>query len=99
MKVTWPQVTLILGITLIYFTAIVVLTKLDVDAQSVMTTCVVLLLGLLGALGFRNQSEVTQKLDQVKDLSNGRIREVMEDNRRLQRRVEELAMRLPPDKQ
>jgi uncharacterized membrane protein len=96
MKVTWPQVTLILGTMALFFATLIILTKLQVDAAAIMTTCVLLLLSVLGVLGYRSQGELREKVDQVKELSNGRITELNARNEQLQTQVTEMALRLPP---
>lgn len=98
MKVTWPQVTLILGTMLLFFGTLVGLTLLKVDAAAIMTTCVLLLLSVLGVLGYRSQGELREKVDQVKELSNGRITDLQDKNERLQQQVTDMALQMQPPK-
>lgn len=98
MKVTWPQVTLILGTMFLFFTTVVILTKFGVNAEAVMTTCVLLLLTVLGVLGYKSQGQIQEKVDQVKELSNGRITSLEEKNDRLQQQVTDMALKMQPPK-
>ena len=96
--VSWPQVVLALGITLLFFGTVLALTKMGVDAAQVMTTCVLLLLSVLGVLGWKNQDQMKEKIEEVKQLSNGRLDTLAAENKRLQDQVTALALQLqPPD--
>lgn len=99
MKVTWPQVALVLGTIFLFFSTLIGLTLLKVDAAAIMTTAVLLLLSLLAVLGYRSQGELRDKVAEVKELSNGRITDLQDRNERLQQQVTALALQLqPPDK-
>jgi hypothetical protein len=97
-QVTWPQAVLALGVTALFFGTVLALTKMGVDAAQVMTTCVLLLLSVLGVLGWKNQDQMKEKIEEVKQLSNGRLDTLAEENKRLQNQVTALALQMqPPD--
>jgi hypothetical protein len=96
MKVSWPQAVLALGITAIFFTTVIILTNLGVNVTEIMTTCVLLLISVLSVLGWRNQEKMDHKIEQVKETSNGRLSDVIEQNRQLQEQVTALALQIQP---
>lgn len=96
MKMTWPAITLALGTMTIFFAAVIILTNIGVDASEVMTTVVLLLVMVLGVLGWKNQEKMDTKIDQVKEAGNGRLSELIEENKRLQDQITALALRIPP---
>lgn len=96
MKVSWPQAVLALGITAIFFTTVIILTNLGVNVTEIMTTCVLLLISVLSVLGWRNQEKMDHKIEQVKETSNGRLSDLIEQNRQLQEQVTALALQIQP---
>jgi hypothetical protein len=91
-QITMPQVILILGMAFIVMTGVVILAVFDKDVGSILQAITTMAVILLGAFGIHQNA----KLDQVKDIANGRLTEVIEDNKRLNDRVAALALLVPP---
>jgi hypothetical protein len=87
-QVTWPQVTLILGVVLIFFGAVIGLSLINDEATDIIEKSVFLLVGILGLLGLHNNSRMEQKVEQVATSVNGKIDKEKEEKRQLQERAD-----------
>jgi hypothetical protein len=104
--VTGPQVCLILGLALILAGSVVGLAALGKDVVTILTGVAAVAITVAGAFGWakanqlvRNFNEVSNSVDQVKELSNGRLTEVLDDNKKLHEQITALAMLVqPPEK-
>lgn len=72
-NVTWPQVVLVLGMVLFLMTGGVILVILDKDLTIIMSITALLAVPILSALGVA----VYQKVDQVKEVSNGALSQAL----------------------
>jgi hypothetical protein len=90
-QVTYPQVVLILGLSAILMTGIIILSINGLDVAAIFSAVAIVALTVMGALGINLKHSV----DQVKDLSNGRLDAMTKDNKELHQKLQDLAMRLP----
>jgi hypothetical protein len=67
--VSWPQVTMILGTIVMLVGGVCLLAALDKDPTIILTLAGLIAVPVLGAFGVA----VYQKLDQVKEVSNGNL--------------------------
>lgn len=67
--VSWPQVTMILGTIVVLVLGVCTLAVLDKDPTIILTLAGLIAVPILGAFGVA----VYQKLDQVKEVSNGNL--------------------------
>lgn len=89
---TWPQVALILGITCMVLTAVVILAALDKDVGAILGAVGIAMGVLFAALGINTAN----KVDQVKELTNGRISEILNMVKDLQDSNTAIALQVPP---
>lgn len=75
-KISWPQVTLFLGMFLIATLGACVLLAMDKDVSTLLSLVALLAVPVLTAAG----AAVYQKMDQVKEQSNGNMSRLMETN-------------------
>jgi len=68
-SVSWPQVALVLGTVFTLVAGAIILSALDKDPTIILTLAGLVAVPALGALGVA----VYQKLDQVKEVSNGNL--------------------------
>lgn len=94
-QVTTPQVILILGSAFIIMSAVVLLALFDKDVSAILQAVTTFAVVLLGGLGIHQSA----KLDQVKDVANGRLTEIIEDNKRLNDKLTALALLVPNQQQ
>lgn len=92
MKVTWPQVVLILGIVFAMLATTILLRLIGDDAGNILLSVVTSLMVVLGALGLVNNARQEAKIDQVTEMSNGRLNDVMEDNRKMRAELTQMAL-------
>ena len=95
-QVTWPQVALILGLSILFFGTTIALTKMGEDAEDILTSALMLLIGLLTVLGLRNTDRVEQKVDQVKVQTNHTLDDLRRENRELREQNLAFALQLSP---
>lgn len=102
-QVTSQQVCLILGLALILAASVVTLAALNKDVGATFYAVGAVVVSVGGAFGWaklnqltHNVNQVNESVDNVKDLSNGRLTEMIEDNKRLREQLTELALRVPP---
>lgn len=95
-QVTWPQVALILGLSILFFGSFIALTKMGEDAEDILTSALMLLIGLLTVLGLRNTDRVEQKVDQVKVQTNHTLDDLRRENRELREQNLAFALQLTP---
>jgi len=100
-NITPPQVCLILGLALILAGSVVWLAALGEDIGSTFAALAAVAITIAGAFGYakanqltRNMDQVNQNVDHVKDLSNGRLTAVLDDNKALQGDIRDLHERI-----
>ncbi len=103
---TGPQVCLILGLALILAGSVVGLAALGKDVITILTGVAAVAITVAGAFGWakanqlsRGLTQVSDNIDQVRDISNGRLTEVLDDNKRLHEQITALAIRIQPPEQ
>lgn len=93
-QVNVPQVVLILGMSLILMAGVVILAVNNKDVGAILGAVAAVGLGVAAAFGMT----LNHKVDQVKEMTNGRMTEVMADNKALNEKVAALSMLIqPPD--
>ena len=95
-QISWAQVALILGLTAALVGGVVLLALNDKSVTDVITVVILVVVPILGGLGIQFTSSVNQKLDRVQEATNGRITEILEDNKRLHAQVTALALAIQP---
>jgi arginine exporter protein ArgO len=102
-QVTGAQVCLILGLALILAGSVVGLAALGKDVVTILTGIAAVGITVAGAFGWakanqlsRGLSQVSDNIDQVRDISNGRLTEVLDDNKRLHEQITALAIQIQP---
>lgn len=102
--ITWPQVVLALGVTSLFFGTVVALAFANKDVVTIVNSAVLLLVLILGTLGWRQQERTEAKVDQVREVSNGRLTAAMdlskqkdEEIRNLHEQVAALSLKVSPD--
>lgn len=91
-SLTWPQVVFALGLAFMFLTAVVIMALAHVDVVAVLAA-VVSTVGVIATMfGF----SIHNKVDRVETLANGRLTEVMEQNKSLVSKVETLALAVNP---
>lgn len=100
---TPAQVCLILGLALILAGSVFGLAALGKDVVTILTGVAAVAITVAGAFGWakvqqltRDVSQVNQGVDHVKEISNGRLTEVLDDNKRLNERIAALSILIPP---
>jgi hypothetical protein len=100
---TTQQVVLILGLAVIVAGTVVTLGLSGLDPVVILTGIAGIAATIFGAAGWakardvnQSLSQVSQNVEQVKELSNGRLTEVMEDNKRLHDQVAALSILVQP---
>jgi len=100
---TGAQVCLILGLAVILAGSVVGLAAMDKDVVTILTGVAAVAITIAGAFGWakanqlsRSMTQVTESVDQVRELSNGRLTDVMNDNKALHEKLTSLAMLLQP---
>lgn len=96
-RLSWPQVILFLGESLLLIAGAVVLVVLKRDVNVIVTIAGLVILPILGAAGASIYQRVDQKLDRTIENSNGRIAELMDMVKDLQQQNVHLAIQAPPD--
>lgn len=90
-KVSWPQVILFLGVFLIATTGSCFLLVRDKDVSTLLTLVAIIAVPVLTAAG----AAVYQKVDQVKEMSNGNMSKMMEMVKANNDQIARLALLLP----
>lgn len=100
---TGAQVCLILGLAAILASSVLGLAALDKDVVTILTGIAAVAITIAGAFGWikanqlnRSLNQVTASVDQVKEVSNGRLTDVMNDNKELHEKLTALAMLITP---
>lgn len=98
------QVCLILGLAGILAASVLGLAALGKDVVTILTGVAAVAITVGGAFGWakanqlsRDLNQVNQNVDHVKEISNGRLTEVMEHNKILQDQVTQLAILVHPE--
>lgn len=91
-QVTIPQVVLVLGLTLILMTGIVTMALAGLDVVAILSGLVTMALVVATLFGINLKNSV----DQVKDISNGRLTEMLDHNKELNEKIASLSMLIPP---
>lgn len=102
-QVTPAQVCLILGLAFILAGSVVGLAAMNKDVGSILAAVAAVLITVAGAFGVvkvnqitSNLSQVNQNVDHVKELSNGRLTDLMDTVRQQQEKITELALQVKP---
>jgi hypothetical protein len=101
-QVTIPQVILVLGLALILMAGVVTMALAGLDVVAILTGLVSVALVVAAMFGVNLKNTV----DQVKDISNGRLTEALDhsktlaqDNKELHEKIASLSMLImPPEK-
>lgn len=72
-KLTWQQVILFLGITISVLVGAIVLVVLDKNVEVILTIIALIASPILAAAGASIYQRVDQKLDNIKEVSNGTL--------------------------
>lgn len=98
-EVSWPQAFLLTALSTLLIAGIVILVLAGKDVGAMMAVAAAVIVPILGAFGI----SIHQGLQQVKDVANGRLTDLLEDNKnlhednkRLQAQVTALALSLEP---
>lgn len=95
-QVTWPQVILVLGLSTLLLTAVIILSIMNKDVGAVLAAVAVVLLSVLGVFGVDARNKLDHKMDQVKEISNGRLTDALYMVEKLQAQVTAFALSQPP---
>lgn len=102
-NVTWNQVVLYLGLAAIVFAAVILLVYLKADVSAVLNAVLTLVITALAFVGYDAKKSIEGRIDrvnttthEVKDLSNGRLGDVMDENRELRAQITALALQIQP---
>lgn len=102
-QVSSQQVCLILGIALILAGSVVGLAAMDKDVGSILAAVAAVAITVAGAFGWakanqlsRDMGTVNQNMDHVKEVSNGRLTQVLEENKALNEKITALALLIQP---
>lgn len=105
-QLTSQQVCLILGLALILAGSVVGLAAMDKDVGSIFAAVAAVAITVGAAFGWakanqlsRDMGTVNLNMDHVKEISNGRLTEVIEENKRLNEKLTALAMLVQPPEQ
>lgn len=95
-QLSTQQVVLFLGESAIMMAGIVVMALAHIDVVAILTGVATVAVVAMGALGINLKHNV----DQIKDISNGRLTSVLDDNRELHEKLTALSLLVqpPPDK-
>jgi hypothetical protein len=91
--VTTQQVVLILGMSAILMAGIVVMALSHIDVLAILGGVATISIAVMAALGLNLKHTV----DQVKEISNGRLTAVLADNKELHEKVAALSLLTPPN--
>lgn len=95
-QVTPPQVCLILGLALILAASVVGLAAMNKDVGSIFAAVGAVLITVAGAFGYAKATQIQKDVSQVKELSNGRVTDLMDDNKKLHEQLTAMAILIPP---
>lgn len=102
-SVTSAQVCLILGLSLIGAATVVGLAALGKDVVTILTGVGAITLAIAGAFGWtkaqqltRGISQVNTNVDHVKEISNGRLTEALDEVKSLNVQLAQAMLRTPP---
>jgi hypothetical protein len=79
-----------------FFATVILLTKMGEDTNVILTNALLLLVGLLGLLGWKNTDRVEQKVDQVKTQTNHTLDDLRRENKELREQNLAFALQLSP---
>ena len=89
---SWSMIVLILGITFMLLTAVVILALSNKDVVTIFGAVGAVVIAVGAAFGWN----IHQQLGQVKEQANGRMTDILNQNKDLQAQVTAMALRLPP---
>lgn len=92
-KLTWPQVALFLGMFFIATVGACVLLAMDKDVSALLSLVALIAVPVLTAAG----AAAYQKLDHIKQISNGNLTRMMDMVQTTQDQVARLALKLPAE--
>lgn len=91
-SLTWPQVVFALGLAFMLLTSITIMALNKVDVVGIMTALVSASAVVAAMFGV----SLHNKVDRVETMTNGRLTEVMDQNKALVNKVETLALAVNP---
>lgn len=91
-NLNWQQIVLFLGITFMLLAAVVILALAGKDVATIFGAVGAVVIAVATAFGVN----IHNQLGQVKELTNGRMTDVINQNKDLQNQVTALALRLNP---
>jgi hypothetical protein len=94
-NVTPPQVVLILGLSVILATTVIWLAAIGLDVVGIMSGLAPVVLLMAGAFGWAKVNDLKRDSTEIKQLSNGQLLELREDNKQLHERIAQLSMLIP----
>lgn len=92
-KLSWPLVVLVLGLAAMLLGTVTFLSIKQQDVVSILASVGSLVVLIAGLFGYNN---LTHKVEQVHDISNGRLTQLMEENKNLQTKLQAMALAMPP---
>jgi membrane protein implicated in regulation of membrane protease activity len=95
-NVTWPQVVLLSVISVSLLAAVTVLALAGRDVGAILSAISAFLVLIIGAMGFSQSQKISTQMNEVKEQGNGRLEQLMEDNKRLHEQVTALALSHKP---
>ena len=95
-QVTWPQVILVLGLSTLLLTAVIILSIMNKDVGAVLAAVAVVLLSVLGVFGVDARNKLDHKMDQVKEVANGRLTDALNMIAKQQAQITALALASQP---
>lgn len=95
-NVTWQMVALGLGFMIILFGSAIFLAYLKADVVSIFNLVLAAILTILTFIVNNAKNNLETKMDNVKEVANGRLSQVMDDNKRLQEQITALALQVQP---
>lgn len=91
-SLTWPQVVFALGLAFMLLASVTIMALAHVDVVGILTALVSAVAVVAAMFGV----SIHNKVDRVESLTNGRLTEVMDQNKALVAKVETLALAVNP---
>lgn len=96
---TAAQVCLVLGLALILAGSVVTLAAMNKDVGAIFTAVAAVVLLVAGAFGWTKASQIQRDVDHVKEISNGRVTQLLDDLANANQKLTALAMLVQPPKE
>jgi amino acid permease len=91
-QLTWPQAAVVLGLAAMLMTSVTVLALNNKDVGAILSAVGGIVLVIGGLFGY----SLHNKVDRVVTIANGRLTEQIEENKKLNEKVQALALQIPP---